>query len=133
MTIPPGGGGPGYGRRPVIIPGRHPLRARGRRIVATVAAAALLLAACSGTPADPTGAADGTPRPDGTGAATTPTATPTVTPETAHPPTPTGRRDAAPADVPDVLDFTAPALSGGQVRGAEFTGEDVVFWMWAPW
>ena len=31
------------------------------------------------------------------------------------------------------LDFVAPDLDGGQVRGADYAGQDVVLWMWAPW
>ncbi|MGH2725059.1 MAG: hypothetical protein ACRDI0_12545 [Actinomycetota bacterium] len=36
------------------------------------------------------------------------------------------------ATVPDVLDFTAPAVGGGNVSGAEFAGRDVAMWFWAP-
>lgn len=36
-------------------------------------------------------------------------------------------------EVPDVLRFTAPALGGGTIRGADFAGEDLVMWFWAPW
>jgi hypothetical protein len=39
--------------------------------------------------------------------------------------------DASPA--PRELRFTAPALGGGQVRGREFAGRDLVIWFWAPW
>lgn len=37
------------------------------------------------------------------------------------------------ATVSDQLDFTAPDVRGGQVVGAEFAGQDVVVWFWAPW
>lgn len=32
-----------------------------------------------------------------------------------------------------ILDFTAPRLSGGQVKGSEFAGRDLALWFWAPW
>lgn len=41
--------------------------------------------------------------------------------------------DAPAAAVPQALDFTAPAVAGGQVVGAEFVGEAVALWFWAPW
>ena len=31
------------------------------------------------------------------------------------------------------LRFTAPALGGGQIRGRDFAGQDLVIWFWAPW
>ena len=47
--------------------------------------------------------------------------------ETAGPPKPSD------APVPESLDFTAPLLSGGTFRGADYAGRDVAFWFWAPW
>jgi hypothetical protein len=35
--------------------------------------------------------------------------------------------------VPEVLDFEAPLLDGGTLRGADLAGKDVAFWFWAPW
>lgn len=35
--------------------------------------------------------------------------------------------------VPRELMFTAPALSGGTIRGADYAGKDLVIWFWAPW
>lgn len=54
---------------------------------------------------------------------------------------PRARSDPAPgsspsadgASVPQILDFTASRLGGGQVVGAELAGKDVVAWFWAPW
>ena len=34
---------------------------------------------------------------------------------------------------PEVLDFEAPLLGGGTIRGADLAGQDVAFWFWAPW
>ena len=34
---------------------------------------------------------------------------------------------------PEVLDFEAPLLDGGTLRGADLAGKDVAFWFWAPW
>lgn len=42
------------------------------------------------------------------------------------------RARPAPANA-EALDFAAPRLGGGTVRGIDHAGEDVVLWMWAPW
>ncbi len=51
-------------------------------------------------------------------------------------PTTTSTEAARAASVPanaEALDFEAPRLGGGTVRGIDHAGEDVVLWMWAPW
>jgi hypothetical protein len=35
--------------------------------------------------------------------------------------------------VAELLDFTAPVLGGGTLRGADYAGKDVAIWFWAPW
>jgi hypothetical protein len=35
--------------------------------------------------------------------------------------------------VTELLDFTAPVLGGGTLRGADYAGKDVAIWFWAPW
>ena len=35
--------------------------------------------------------------------------------------------------VPEILDFSAPALGGGTIRGADYAGSDLAIWFWAPW
>ncbi len=40
---------------------------------------------------------------------------------------------AGPATVPEVLDFEAPALAGGTLKGADYSGKDLAIWFWAPW
>jgi hypothetical protein len=35
--------------------------------------------------------------------------------------------------IPEILDFEAPLLAGGTLRGADYAGKDVAFWFWAPW
>jgi hypothetical protein len=35
--------------------------------------------------------------------------------------------------VPAILDFSAPALSGGTIDGADYSGKAVALWFWAPW
>lgn len=37
-----------------------------------------------------------------------------------------------PADT-DLLDFEATAVDGSTVDVADFAGEDLVVWFWAPW
>jgi hypothetical protein len=46
---------------------------------------------------------------------------------------PTTDRSGSEAAVPTILDFSAPALDGGTVRGADFVGTDLAIWFWAPW
>ena len=43
-----------------------------------------------------------------------------------------GGAEVAAADG-DELDFVAPDVRGGQVAGADFAGQDLVIWFWAPW
>ncbi|HEU5300799.1 MAG TPA: hypothetical protein VFW06_01040 [Acidimicrobiia bacterium] len=31
------------------------------------------------------------------------------------------------------LDFTAPAVDGGTVHGADYAGDALAIWFWAPW
>jgi hypothetical protein len=35
--------------------------------------------------------------------------------------------------VVDLLDFTAPLVGGGTLRGSDYVGKDVAIWFWAPW
>jgi hypothetical protein len=40
----------------------------------------------------------------------------------------------APTDaLPAVLDFSAPRLGGGTIEGADYQGQDLALWFWAPW
>jgi hypothetical protein len=39
----------------------------------------------------------------------------------------------SPGGVVEILDFTAPLLGGGTLRGSDYTGKDVAIWFWAPW
>jgi hypothetical protein len=39
---------------------------------------------------------------------------------------------AATAGVPELLDFAAPLVGGGEFRGAQAAGKPVAFWFWAP-
>jgi hypothetical protein len=49
-------------------------------------------------------------------------------------PTPSSAAPTAPATtVPEILDFSAPALGGGTVEGADYAGADLAIWFWAPW
>jgi len=34
--------------------------------------------------------------------------------------------------VPVLLDFEAPLVGGGTIRGADLAGRDTLFWFWAP-
>ena len=73
----------------------------------------------------------------GTGQATTLRATATTTsltiattsPAATAPPTTTTSPAAV---VPALLDFEAPLVGGGTIRGADLAGRDTLFWFWAP-
>ncbi len=84
-----------------------------RRLAAPACASLLLLAACGG--ADPDDADRVEPE--------APVAT-----EAARGPAPTG----AVADVPTALQFTAPAVGGGEIDASAYAGTPTAFWFWAP-
>jgi len=42
-----------------------------------------------------------------------------------------GGEESAAAAEP--LDFVAPDVRGGQVVGADYAGQAMVIWFWAPW
>lgn len=93
---------------------------RVRTLLRPMVALALLAGAC--------GSGDTTAAPAG-GASSTTAVGGTAPPEGAGPAPAPG----APAPVPEALRFTAPALDGGQVVGADYAGRDVAMWFWAPW
>ena len=81
------------------------------RLLAAMTAAAMLLVACGGQ--DTSGAPPGVEN--------------------------FGKTQSPPAQgmgsegVPEILDFSAPRLEGGEVNGADYSGDDVALWFWAPW
>jgi hypothetical protein len=89
--------------------------------LASLVVAMVAVAACSG-PAEFTGAAPASPSPG------------TRTGDASVPPK-TDRESAVaePTDVPPVLDFSLPALGGGEVSGVELAGRHVALWFWTPW
>lgn len=93
----------------------------GRWLVAAVLAAVVAVA-CGGTGPDARTSGGSTPAAPAGGSS------PASPPPTTDP----GTGEAAAANA-GALRFTAPALSGGTIRGAELAGRDVVLWMWAPW
>ncbi len=56
------------------------------------------------------------------------------TPAATTPPTSLdgGATAAAPVVVPELLQFTAPLVGGGEFTGADYAGKPTVFWFWAP-
>ena len=36
------------------------------------------------------------------------------------------------AEVPELLQFTAPLVGGGEFAGADYAGRATAFWFWAP-
>ena len=53
----------------------------------------------------------------------------TTSPAATAPPTTT---TSSAAVVPVLLDFEAPLVGGGTIRGADLAGRDTLFWFWAP-
>ena len=53
----------------------------------------------------------------------------TTSPAGTAPPTTT---TSSAAVVPVLLDFEAPLVGGGTIRGADLAGQDTLFWFWAP-
>jgi len=53
----------------------------------------------------------------------------TTSPAATAPPTTTTSPAAV---VPVLLDFEAPLVGGGTIRGADLAGRDTLFWFWAP-
>ncbi len=53
----------------------------------------------------------------------------------APPQVPPPARNQSPSEpqAAQVLNFEAPNLAGGVLRGADYVGRDVALWFWAPW
>ena len=126
---------------------------RAARFAASIAVVGLVAASC-GTgsdssapaptdPAPPVTAADTAPDPamtDSVEAAPEPETPATEAPAseapaTEAPATETPATDAPapePAPVPEILQFTAPLVGGGEIDAAALAGKATVFWFWAP-
>lgn len=102
-----------------------------RRSLLPFVAAGLLLAACGGSESNGTGAA-ATAAPEATAAVDT-TPGDTAPGDTSAPAPDTTPGDSAPAvEAPAALQFTAPAVGGGEIDFTEYAGRSVVLWFWAP-
>ena len=119
----------GHCATPTTRPQRDRFLAVRRRPVLLLAVVALTAAACGGGSGDAS-ATDTTAA--GSDTAAPITAAPATT-ATAPAPTTGGDPAPPPADLPTQLDFTAATVAGGQVTGADFAGQDLVVWFWAPW
>lgn len=99
-----------------------------RRSLLPFVAAGLLLAACGGS--DSTGtAATSTPAPEST--TTVDTSPDATASQSSAPETVAG--DSVPAvEAPAALQFTAPAVGGGEIDFTRYAGRSVVLWFWAP-
>lgn len=102
-----------------------------RRSLLPFVAAGLLLAACGGSGSTDTAGTAGTVTgaPDATSAVDT--APDGTAPASSAPETAPGDTAAAVA-VPDALQFTAPAVGGGEIDFTQYAGRSVVLWFWAP-
>lgn len=81
-----------------------------RTVLVFIAASSVFAAACSGG-SSASGGSDG-----GQGGSNAPAAAP-----------------APAATEATTLDFTAPAVDGSTVRGADYAGDALAIWFWAPW
>ena len=99
-----------------------------RRSLLPFVAAGLLLAACGGSGSTDT-AGTGTAAPGATSAVD---ATPDATASASSAPEAGPGDTAAAVAVPDALQFTAPAVGGGEIDFTRFAGRAVALWFWAP-
>jgi len=89
-------------------PGRYVVQMRSTRLLSALGAATLLFAACGeDSPSD-----SAAPAPATESAATADT-------------------DSA-AVAPELLQFTAPLVGGGEIDATSLAGKPTVFWFWAP-
>ena len=91
--------------------------------VLPVAVMIAIAASCGG------GQATTLPTPATTTTATTSPTITTTSPAATAPPTTTASSATV---VPVLLDFEAPLVGGGTIRGADLAGRDTLFWFWAP-
>ncbi len=90
-----------------------------RPLAASLAAAAVLLGACGSDDAPVASSQTAPSEPVADAGVSTPGP---------------GATDGVAVDgVPEFLDFTAPDLDGSQIVGADYAGQDLVLWFWAPW
>lgn len=96
-------------------------RRLGRRWIPVTAVLVLALTSCGSLGAERATSPDPEPAP------TSPTAPATSSPR------PTNEPEDPPTEAPPELRFTAPAVEGGTIEGADYAGRDLVIWFWAPW
>lgn len=46
---------------------------------------------------------------------------------------PTATPAATAPGIPEVLAFSATTIDGRTVQGADYAGQDLLVWFWAPW
>jgi hypothetical protein len=97
------------------------LRDANRLVTFVASAGVALLAACGGS---------------GTPSATQPAPGEAATASSAAPPSSdvesTSAEVANPAAVPELLDFSAPLVGGGEFDARTLAGKSAAFWFWAP-
>ena len=54
------------------------------------------------------------------------------TPSTAHQTSVDASAATGSAAVPELLNFSAPLVAGGEFTGADYAGRATAFWFWAP-
>lgn len=83
--------------------------------------------------ADPgvTDSVEAAPEPDTPDTETPGTETPGTEPQATEPPA-TEAPAPEPAPAPEILQFTAPLVGGGEIDAATLGGKATVFWFWAP-
>lgn len=96
---------------------------------AAVAAAALVLAACStGDDTDASTASSPSPAVQETAEPTAESPEPSADPAAEEP-----EAEPEPVEVPAALDFTSATVDGATFEGASLAGQDAVLYFWAPW
>ncbi|MEO7837502.1 MAG: hypothetical protein ABIS21_07665 [Acidimicrobiales bacterium] len=96
-----------------------------RFLLVPLAVAAMVTASCGG-------GTDRVATPEQAPLTAGPTTSPAPTTVVPGAPQPQGAV-ALRAPVADALQFSAAAVNGSQVVGADYAGKDVALWFWAPW
>ena len=108
-----------------------------RRLASLVAGLVLALVASACAAADP----DPASSPASERAPSAPPATQSSAPPATQSPASEGigggdgatKDTSEPPVVPEILEFEAPLVGGGTLKGAELAGAPVAVWFWAPW
>ena len=102
-----------------------------RRVVTSVVLL-VSLAACGGTPSTAKESTLGTAAGAAAGTTLVAEGVQVTEPPANASETTVGAAGGGAVDIPELLQFTAPLVGGGEFNGAERAGQATAFWFWAP-